>query len=199
MSNFLKAQVSLALIYVFGAVLLLALVFGLTLFFRKHPAKTKFLQMVRDLTADAVAELATQDTDGRTKMHGVIDEVIRNLQIAGVHIPNNISNIIENAAERALIDLKAQKAIINNTEVKDSSSNKALVEPTDTDTDIDTNISAPVPEETANDTDTTNVDVPVAPEDAEEKDEVATPVLSINGVKPDETGNIILPLKGDKE
>lgn len=190
MTDFLKSQAFITLLSVLGGVIFLGLVLGLYKYFVKHPPKTKLLAMVDKLTVSAVYELAKTDSDGRTKMHGVIDEVIKNLGIIGVHIPDNISNIIEDIAEKAVADMRNNQSIANNAPALPATPPQAPA-------NLKDDKVAPQDDEDEDGT----FDIPVAPEDAPvtETDESGlnkdTAVLSVNGIKPDADGNIVLPIK----
>jgi hypothetical protein len=109
-----EANVLYALVVVIGLVVFYGGAIVIYKYSKKHPPKNTFMQVIDRLATNAVYELETTDADNQTKMHSVISQVIDNLKILGIAIPDNIEVIIQSAAEHAVADMKNDKAIAHN-------------------------------------------------------------------------------------
>lgn len=223
LSKFIISNVALPLVcallpFLFYIVLILFAKYN-----RKHPPHDEFMKTLNQLATNAVYTLDKTDATGTTKMHRVIAEVTKQLRANNIKLPDGIDSLIENAAEKAVTELRLEQAKVDNATTSTGQSDPVV--PTTLDASnlpADENgvvtvgtapaLDVPSTEEEATEGDK-SFNIPVAneadqvqPEDVETidvpKSEEETPanvVLTVNGIAPDENGNVVLPeLKGEK-
>ena len=159
-------------------VILLAL-YGVK-YFRTHLPATKLQALIQKFCESVVNELDKTDASGQTKLHSAIKQVLNNLKILGIHIPDGIEAIIEAEVEKAVTNMRYKKAVTNSS---NAVANNTAVPETNTNTPADTsNLPAD-----SNDMVTTGTATSVDTDTSEDDDSKVNVPKSADEVEPDAT------------